>query len=107
MPFLAPGILIPGGLFARETDDQNVIPSVFVEVISIGEEIVRVFILRSQGALEAFDFFFCAIRFLASKRYCGTVEFVALLEIRPLIPIGAGDDIHCSIVIKITEGRAL
>ena len=37
----------------------------------------------------------------------GGVDFVALLELRPFIPIGAGNNVHLAIVVEIADGGAL
>src|SRR5262245_22819866 len=40
--FLAAGVLVPIRRSAGEAEDQNVVPAIFVEVVSEGEKVVRV-----------------------------------------------------------------
>src|SRR5215471_6522168 len=79
------GILVPGGIGARKINDQDVRPSIVVEVINKCQEIIGVAHLRIKSN--------------------GIVVCKFLLKSRPGIPIGSGDDIHDAIAIKIADGN--
>src|SRR6266480_2358886 len=103
MALAAFGIFIPNGRFAWETEDQNVVPTVLVEIVSESEKVVRIRVVDAQRAFEAFDgLLFAFGRFFVERLRRGII-FVALLEIRSLIPIRAGDDVRFAVVIEVAE----
>ena len=96
-------ILIPCREFARKSEDQNVVPTVLVEIVSEGEKVVRIRVVDAQRAFEAFDGLLLAFgRFFVERLRRGII-FVALLEIRSFIPIGTGDDVRFAVVIEVAE----
>ena len=60
----------------------------------------------AQRALKAGDGLLHAVGLLALKARVGGIDLAALLEIRPLVPIGPGNDVHLAIVVEITDGGA-
>src|SRR5690606_20997630 len=79
-----PGIAVPGRLLTREADDEDVVPAVVVEVVDVGEEIVRVpfRIERLRG-----------------------IVLVPLGELGTGVPVRTGHDIHHPIPVEIPVGR--
>src|SRR5207244_8816732 len=101
------GIFIPGGDVAGKSDDQNVVPTVLVEIVGEGEKVVRVSVVRAQRAFEALNGLLAAVGLLLFKSLCCRVIFVAVLEVRPFVPIGTRNDVHPAVVIEIAEVGAL
>src|SRR3954462_2872885 len=98
-------ILVPGGVLAWKSNDQNVVPPVAIEVMAPGEEVLRVLILPSQGALKSghTDFGHRPQReFEGLSR--GRV-LVALCKVRALPPVRSGHDIRLPVMVQISEVR--
>jgi len=74
------------GGFARISDDQDILPSVIIEVVDEGSKVVQI-----------------AVR----VKFCCGINLMFGDEVMPGIPIGSTDQIHFSIIIQITESRAL
>ena len=87
MSFGAFGIFVPGGLFAGKSDDQDIVPGVFVEIEGVGEKVVGIGIFLAKGALKSFDGFLCSIRFLARERFGCRIIFMALFEVGSFVPV--------------------
>src|SRR6185437_14668072 len=66
---LAARILIPARVFARESDDQDVVPAIVFEAVGKGEEVLRILIISLVGL----------------DRHV----FMSAGEIWPFIPVGA------------------
>src|SRR5439155_5279661 len=103
MAVAALGILVPSGNFTGKPEDENVVPAVLVEIVGEGEEIVGVSVIAAECAFEALDGLLLAVGVLLLESLCGGIIFVAYLEVRPFIPVGAGDDVHFAVVIEIAE----
>src|ERR1035441_6279086 len=106
MPRTTLRVLEPGGFLPGKAIHQHVRPAVAVEVVSESEETIRIGVVHPQRALEARHRLFHAVGLLALEGGVGGIDFVPLLEIRPFIPVSAGDDIHLAVVIEIADSRA-
>jgi hypothetical protein len=84
-PFRA-GVLEPGRVFAREADEKQVERLVAVEIVEERKEVVRV-------AFHVVGL--------------GRVDLVADFEFRPLVPVGARDDVGYAIARDVSVRRAL
>src|SRR5262249_22616698 len=83
---LALRVLVPERFLSREADDEEVEPSVRVEVERPREEVV--------GVVERVE---------RLRR----VDLVLFLEARPLVPVGARDDVALAVAIEVAERRPL
>jgi hypothetical protein len=101
--FAALRIFVPGGDFTGETENQYVVPAVLVEIVGECEKVVRVGIVGAKGPFETLEGFFRAIGFLQFERLRGRIVFVALPKVRPLPPIGTGNDVQLAVVIEVAE----
>src|SRR5258706_3326431 len=107
MAFAAFGIFIPGSVLAGKTIDQNVRPAVVVEVIDKREKVVRIRVVDAERGFEGGDLLLGAIGFLVFERCVGGIILMAFFEIRPLIPVGAGHDVHFAVVVEVAKVGAL
>src|SRR5437773_10371773 len=89
-------IFVPGSVLARKAIDQDIIPTIAVEIVGESYESVGIGVVHSQAAFETGNGLFRAIAFLQLKSRVGAIDFMARLEFRPFIPEGAGDDVHPS-----------
>ena len=109
------GILIPIRRRARETENQNVIPAIAVEVVGEREEIIRVGVLLAETAVKARHRHFRHRPELQLERRGATgrlalirhVIFVTLLEVRSLEPEWPGHHVHLTVLVEVPEVRAL
>src|SRR5665213_141414 len=85
--FLAARVFVPTGVFAGESDDQDVVPFVVLEAAGEGEEVVRILSIWIEFGL-------------------GLHVLMAFLEIRPFVPVRPGDHVGLAVVIKVAEGGA-
>ncbi len=100
------GVFEPADFLAGEAVNQHVCPAVSVEVVGEGEEAIRVGVVDAERAFEAGDGFFDAVGFLEFEAGVGGVDFAALLEVRPFVPVGAGNDIHLAVAVEVADRRA-
>src|SRR5580693_2999120 len=94
---MAPGplwVFKPMRGLARKINDQNVRPAIAIEIIDERQKIIRVGIVRPEGAFKSRDVFETAIGLLMLKGCRGRTVFMAFLEVRSFIPKWAGDNIH-------------
>src|SRR5206468_12810668 len=78
-------VLIPEGLVQVDaSEDEDVRPSVSVEVMHVGEHTVG----RTRGQRKLF----------------GGIEFMLRFEVRSLIPERPGDDVHFAVAIEVAHG---
>ena len=104
--FAALRVFIPGGDFAGETENQDVVPAVLIEIVSEREKVVRVGVVGAERAFETLDRFPCAVGLLQCERFRRRIVFVAFLVVRPLPPIGTGDDVRLAVVVEVAEAGA-
>src|SRR5689334_14205921 len=83
----------PSGGLPWKTDHQNVVPSVFIEVVNPNKEIVRVSILRPEPAFEARNGHGRHRPEFQLKSCLRRVNFMPLLVIRTFPPPGPRDDV--------------
>ena len=83
---LLAGIAKPGGIFAGETHDQDILPAVPIEVVDEGKEVVGV---------------------LAHVERVWRIDLVAPVEPGALVPVGPGDHIQVAVPVEIAEGGTL
>src|SRR5207248_293549 len=100
------GIFIPGRLFAWKADDQDIVPAVFIEIVSEREEIIGILIFGSKRAFKAFDALFRPVRFFANESLSCRINLVTLLKSGPFIPIWSRHDVRFAVVIEIAKRRA-
>ena len=89
---LALGVLVDEGGVARETEDQDVRPAVGVEVVGVGDEVVRV----ARGAVEG-----RLVRALLVRRLDGVAD--ALLEVGTLPDEPTGGDVDMAVMVEVGD----
>ena len=99
-------VLEPPGILARETQDQNVGPTVAVDVGRMSEEIGTVFVLIAQPAFVTAEGHLGPVS-LALGNVVGRSVFVAHLEGGAFIPEWAGDHIGHTVPVNIPKTCAL
>jgi hypothetical protein len=100
------GVFEPGCLFAREPNDQDIVPPVLVEIARESKKVIRIGIVHAQGAFESLDRFIGAVGFLAFEGFCCGVIFVTFFEVGSFVPVGARHEVYLSVVIKIAKRSA-
>ena len=103
MTFFLAGILIPEGFLVWHSNHEIVRTTVAVDVVRVGEEVIRIAILSTQLALEARD----RSLFARVEGKSVGINRVACFEIRPGIPIRPAEDIDFVIGVHIGYARAL
>ena len=97
---------VANGRFARESEDQNVIPTVVIEIVSVGEEVFGVSVVFAESTLEARHADFGDGAELEFERFLSGSVFVAIFEVGTFIPKRTGDHVHFSVVIEVSKIRA-
>ena len=106
--FFAPlGVLVPGRLLPREAINQDVGPTVAVEIVSEHQEALGVGVVGPQPALESGNGFFGTVSPLSLEAGIRGSILMPLLESRSLIPKRARDYVHVAVVIEVCVARAL
>src|SRR6266542_81652 len=107
MTFAALRVLIPGGDITGETENQNVVPAVLVEIAGEGKKVVRISVVAAERPFKAVDGLLSALGVLFLEGLRRRIIFVAFLEVRPFIPERARNDVPFAVVVEVAEVRAL
>src|SRR4029450_13873319 len=94
-------------ILPRKSDDEDVLPTVLVEVDRPGEEIVRVLVLLAEKSLEPWAVPPCRRPELQLERGGCRVVLVPLLEVGPLPPPGPRDDVVDTVVVQVAKVGSL
>ena len=85
-------VLVDEGGVAWEAEDQDVRPAVGVEVVGVGDEVVRV----ARGAVEG-----RLVRALLVRRLDGVAD--ALLEVGTLPDVPTGGDVDVAVMVEVGD----
>ena len=88
-------VLVDEGGVTGETEDQDVLPAVGVEVVGVGDEVVGV----PRGAVEG-----RLVRALLVRRLDRVAD--ALLEIRALPDVPTGSDVDMAVMVEVGDRAA-
>ena len=88
-------VLVDEGGVTGEAEDQDVLPAVGVEVVGVGDEVVRV----PRGAVEG-----RLVRALLVRRLDGVAD--ALLEIGALPDVPTGSDVDMAVMVEVGDRAA-
>src|SRR5436190_16397482 len=96
-------IFEPGRVFAGETDYQNIVPAVFVEVVGPDKEIIRIRVLCSESAFISRHRHGGHRPQLELEGGFGGIILVLLFEIWALPPPGTGNKIVLPVIVEIAK----
>src|SRR5207247_3715271 len=107
MAFAALRVFVPGSILAGKTINQNICPSILIEIVGESEKVFRISVVRPEPSFVTRNDYFGPIALLALEGGIGGIELMTLFEVRSLVPEGTGNDIHYPIAIEIAEVGAL
>ena len=101
------GVFVPSCFLSGEANDQNIVPTIPVEILDERKKVIRVLIVDTQSPFESRNLFTAPIRHLALESNRCRIIFMSLFEIRPFIPVRTGDEVRFAVPIKIAHSGAL
>src|SRR5262245_42187300 len=96
-------ILKPTGVLARKSDNEDVIPTVLVEIKSPSQKIIRILVLSAQRPFKPRHGHARHRAELQLECRGGGIIFMALFEIRPFPPPWPRDEVVLSVVVQVPK----